>query len=63
MIKLGEAVIRIILTDDKENNVHIEFDNGEGKGNVPVDAVIAALEVILDDVKRVMKPKDKKDIN
>ena len=48
MAIVSEAVIKVKVTDDTENNVQIEFDGG----SVPIDAVIAGLEIVLEKLKQ-----------
>ncbi len=56
---ISEAVIKVILNDDTEKNVQVEFNGGK----VPVDAVIAALEIVLDKLKQSPKSQDRTHIN
>lgn len=53
------AQITVKVTDDKENNVQIEFNGG----TVPVDAIIAALEIVLEKLKQSPKSQDRRHIN
>jgi len=59
MAVISEAVIKVKITDDKENNVQIEFNGGQ----VPVDAIIAALEIILEKLKESPQSQDRTHIN
>lgn len=59
MAIITEAVLKVILTDDKENNVQIEFNGGQ----VPVDAIIVALEMVLKKLKQSPESQDRKNIN
>lgn len=59
MAIITEAVLKVILTDDKENNVQIEFNGGQ----VPVDAIIVALEMVLDKLKQSPESQDRRNIN
>jgi hypothetical protein len=53
------AVLKIIITDDKSNNVQIEFNGG----TAPVDAIIASLEIVLEKLKESPQSKDRTHIN
>ncbi len=59
MATISEAVIKIIVTDDKEHNVQIEFNGGK----VPVDAIIAGLEIVLEKLKESPQSQDRSNIN
>lgn len=59
MAIITEAVLKVILTDDKENNVQIEFNGGQ----VPVDAIIVALEMVLKKLKQSPESQDRRNIN
>ena len=59
MATVAEAVIKVRITDDKENNVQIEFNGG----NAPVDAVIAGLEIVLEKLKESPDSQDRRNIN
>jgi hypothetical protein len=59
MATVSEAVIKIKITDDKENNVQIEFNGGK----VPVDAIIAGLEIVLEKLKQSPLSQDRSNIN
>lgn len=59
MAIITEAVLKVILTDDKQNNVQIEFNGGQ----VPVDAIIVALEMVLKKLKQSPESQDRKNIN
>ena len=59
MATVSEAVIKIKITDDKENNVQIEFNGGK----VPVDAIIAGLEIVLEKLKQSPLSQDRTNIN
>ena len=59
MATISEAVIKVTVTDDKDNNVKIEFNGGK----VPVDAIIAALEIILEKLKESPQSQDRTHIN
>lgn len=53
------AQIIVKVTDDKTNNVQIEFNGG----TVPVDAIIASLEIVLEKLKQSPQSQDRKHIN
>lgn len=59
MATISEAVVKVIITDDKSENVKIEFNGGQ----VPVDAIIVALELVLDKLKQSPESQDRKNIN
>lgn len=59
MAIVSEAVVKVIITDDKSENVKIEFNGGQ----VPVDAIIVALELVLDKLKQSPESQDRKNIN
>lgn len=59
MAIISEAVIKIVITDDKDNNVQIEFNGGK----VPVDAIIASLEMVLEKLKQSPESQDRRHIN
>jgi len=59
MAIVAEAVIKVRLTDDKENNVQIEFNGG----NAPIDAIIAGLEIVLEKLKQSPQSQDRTNIN
>lgn len=59
MATITEAVVKVILTDDKQNNVQIEFNGGQ----VPVDAIIVALEMVLEKLKQSPDSQDRSHIN
>ncbi len=59
MSTVSEAVIKVKITDDKENNVQIEFNGGK----VPVDAIIAGLEIVLEKLKEAPESQDRRNIN
>lgn len=59
MATISEAVIKVTVTDDKDNNVKIEFNGGK----VPVDAVIASLEIVLEKLKQSPESQDRRNIN
>jgi len=55
----AEAVIKVVITDDTKNNVQIEFNGGK----VPVDAIIAGLEIVLEKLKESPLSQDRSNIN
>lgn len=59
MAIVSEAIIKVRITDDVENNVQIEFNGGK----VPVDAIIAALEIVLEKLKQAPESQDRSNIN
>ena len=59
MAIISEAVIKVRLTDDKENNVQIEFNGGQ----CPIDAIIAGLEIVLEKLKQSPLSQDRSNIN
>jgi len=59
MAVISEAVIKVKITDDKENNVQIEFNGG----TVPVDAIIASLEIVVEKLKQSPQSQDRTNIN
>ena len=59
MAIISEAVIKIVITDDKDNNVQIEFNGGK----VPADAIIASLEMVLEKLKQSPESQDRRHIN
>jgi len=59
MAIISEAVIKVAVTDDKENNVQIEFNGGK----VPIDAIIASLEIIVEKLKQSPQSQDRRNIN
>ena len=59
MATVSEAVIKIKITDDTKNNVQIEFNEGK----VPVDAIIAGLEIVLEKLKQAPESQDRSNIN
>jgi len=59
MAVISEAVIKVKITDDKENNVQIEFNGGA----VPVDAIIASLEIVVEKLKQSPQSQDRTNIN
>lgn len=59
MATISEAVIKVTVTDDASNNVKIEFNGG----NVPVDAIIASLEIVLEKLKQSPESQDRRNIN
>ena len=56
---ISEAVIKVKITDDTTNNVQIEFNGGQ----VPVDAIIAGLEIVLEKLKEAPESQDRRNIN
>ena len=59
MAIVSEAVIKVRITDDTENNVQIEFNGGQ----CPIDAVIAGLEIVLEKLKQSPQSQDRTNIN
>jgi len=59
MAIVSEAVIKVKVTDDTENNVQIEFDGG----GVPIDAIIASLEIIVEKLKQSPLSQDRHTLN
>ena len=59
MAIVSEAVIKVRITDDTENNVQIEFNGG----NTPIDTVIAGLEIVLEKLKQSPQSQDRTNIN
>ena len=59
MAAISEAFVKVQVTDDKENNIKIEFNGG----NVPIDAIIASLEIVLEKLKASPQSEDRKNIN
>jgi len=59
MAIVSEAVIKVKVTDDTENNVQIEFDGG----SVPIDAIIASLEIIVEKLKQSPLSQDRHTLN
>ena len=59
MATISEAVIKVKITDDTENNVQIEFNGG----SAPIDAVIAGLEIVLEKLKSSPESQDRRNIN
>lgn len=59
MAIVSEAIIKVRITDDVENNVQIEFNGGK----VPVDAIIAGLEIVLEKLKQAPESQDRSNIN
>lgn len=59
MAIISEAVIKVKITDDTENNVQIEFNGGK----CPVDAIIAGLEIVLEKLKQSPLSQDRSNIN
>ena len=59
MAVISEAVVKVIITDDKAENVKIEFNGGQ----VPVDAIIVALELVLDKLMQSPESQDRRNIN
>ena len=59
MAIVSEAVIKVRITDDTENNVQIEFDGG----SVPIDAIIASLEIIVEKLKQSPLSQDRHTLN
>ena len=59
MAVISEAVVKVVITDDKQENVKIEFNGGQ----VPVDAIIVALELVLEKLKQSPESQDRRNIN
>lgn len=59
MAVISEAVVKVVLTDEQQENVKIEFNGG----GVPVDVVIVALELVLDKLKQSPESLDRRHIN
>lgn len=59
MAIVSEAVVKVVITDDQQENVRIEFDGGK----VPMDAIIVALEMVLERIKNSSQPQDRRNIN
>lgn len=59
MAILSEASIKVFVTDDTENNVQIEFNAGK----VPIDAIIASLEIVVEKLKQSPQSQDRRNIN
>ena len=47
MAIVSEAVLKVIITDEDQNNVQVEFNAGK----VPLDAIIVSLEMVLERLK------------
>jgi hypothetical protein len=60
MAIVSEAVLKVIVTDDSAENVKIEFNGGQ----VPVEAIIIALELVLEKLQQSPKEQeDRRNIN
>ena len=59
MATISEAIVKITVTDDTDNNVNIEFNGGQ----VPIDAIIASLEMVVEKLKQSPDSKDRSHIN
>jgi hypothetical protein len=59
MAIVSEAVVKVVVTDDKQNNVQIEFNGGQ----VPIDAIIVSLEMVLERLKQSPESQDRRNIN
>jgi hypothetical protein len=60
MATVSEAVLKVIVTDDSAENVKIEFNGGQ----VPVEAIIIALELVLEKLQQSPKEQeDRRNIN
>lgn len=58
-IIVSEAVLKVIITDEDQNNVQVEFNAGK----VPLDAIIVSLEMVLERLKEPHKSQDRRNIN
>ena len=47
MAIVSEAVLKVIITDEDQNNVQVEFNAGK----VPLDAITVSLEMVLERLK------------
>lgn len=60
MAVISEAVLKVIVTDSTAENVKIEFNGGK----VPVEAIIVALELVLEKLQQSPEEQeDRRNIN